>query len=186
MNSRRSSSREQSRRIAFCGLTAALSVVLMISGGLIPIATYAAPMAAALLLLPVVFEFGRMTALLTYAAAGLISLMLSTDKEAALFYLFIGYYPVIKWSLDRIHPRPLRIAAKLLVFNGSIGLMYALLCLVLHLDAITAEFAEMGRAMLAAFVLLLNLCLFLYDRLLVPLSMIYWDRIRPKLSFLRQ
>ena len=52
----RNSSREQSTKIAFCGLLVALCVVLMLSGGLIPIATYCAPMAAGILLLPVLLD----------------------------------------------------------------------------------------------------------------------------------
>lgn len=181
---RRRESRKQSRRIAVSGILTALSVLLMLGGGLIPIATYAAPMAAAVLLLPLIFEFGRVTALTSYAAVSLVSLMLATDKEAALFYIFIGYYPILKWDLDRIHGKPLRALAKFLVFNLALGLMYALLCFVLHLDALTAEFAAMGPWLLIAFWAGLILCMFLYDRLLLPLSLLYWNRVRPRLRFL--
>ena len=181
---RRQESRKQSRRIALSGIVAALSVLLMLGGGLIPIATYAAPMMAALLLLPIVFEFGKKTAFTCYAAVALVSLMLTPDKEAAVFYTFIGYYPIVKWDLDRIRPKPLRLLVKFLVFNLSLGLMYALLCFVLHLDALTAEFSAMGRWMLLIFWAGLILSLFLYDRLLLPLSLLYWNRVRPRLRFL--
>ena len=40
MANNRSRSRRQSSKIAFCGLMVALSVALMLTGGLIPIATY--------------------------------------------------------------------------------------------------------------------------------------------------
>lgn len=183
---RRRESRKESRRIAVCGILTALSVLLMLGGGLIPVATYAAPMAAAVLLLPVVFEFGRTTAWTCYAAVSLVSLMLATDKEAALFYFFIGYYPILKWDLDRIHGKLPRVLAKFLVFNLSLGIMYALLCFVLHLDALTKEFAAMGPWLLIIFWLGLIICLFLYDRLLLPLSLLYWNRIRPRLRFLSQ
>ena len=68
----------------------------------------------------------------------------------------------------------------------SLGLMYALLCFVLHLAALTAEFAAMGPWLLAAFWAGLVLCMFLYDRLLLPMSLLYWNRVRPKLKFLRR
>ncbi|MFR8976356.1 MAG: hypothetical protein ACLVJB_00345 [Christensenellales bacterium] len=45
----RSASRKQSGKIAFCGMMVALSVALMLTGGLIPIATYCAPMMGVLL-----------------------------------------------------------------------------------------------------------------------------------------
>ena len=59
MPSNRESSRQQSAKAAFCGLMVALSIVIMLAGGIIPIATYAAPMISAVLLLPILFEYGR-------------------------------------------------------------------------------------------------------------------------------
>lgn len=183
--SRRNSSREQSTKIAFCGLLVALCVVLMLSGGLIPIATYCAPMAAGILLLPVLMEYGKKTAWTAYAAVALITLMLGIDKEAAFFFLFLGYYPIVKWALDRIHQKPLRILAKLAVWNLSVVLMYAVMGFLLHMDAVVAEFSEMGAVMLVGFVLLFDLCMVLYDRLMMPLIYLYANRLRPKLRFLR-
>ena len=90
MSSNRSRSRKESSKIAFCGLMVALSVVLMLTGGLIPIATYCAPMAAGLLLLPILLEYGKKASWTAYAAVSLISLLLGADKEAAFFYLFLG------------------------------------------------------------------------------------------------
>ena len=59
--------------------------------------------------------------------------------------------------------------------------MYSFLGFILHMDAVVAEFGEMGTAMFIFFAILLNVCMFLYDRLLYPLSMIYFNRIRPRL-----
>ena len=181
MPSNRETSRQQSTKAAFCGLMVALSIVIMLAGGIIPIATYAAPMVSAVLLLPILFEYGRKMAFTAYAAVSLISLFLGLDKEAAFFYLFIGYYPIIKFQLDRIPNKLLRVGLKLLIFNGSSVLMYAFLGFVLHMDAVVAEFGEMGTAMFIGFAVLLNVCMFLYDRLLYPLSMIYYNRLRPRL-----
>ena len=74
MSSNRSRSREQSGKIAFCGLMSALSVVLMLTGGFIPVATYCAPMAGGLLLLPIMLEYGKKAAWTSYIAVALISL----------------------------------------------------------------------------------------------------------------
>ena len=182
MSSNRTTSRASSSKAAFCGLMVALSIVLMLAGGIIPIATYAVPMFSALLLLPILFEYGRKMAWTAYLAVSLISLFLGLDKEAAFFYIFIGYYPIVKFQLDRIKHKPLRIFIKLLLFNGSYVLMYAFLGFVLHMDAAVAEFGEMGTAMFIGFAVLLNLCMFLYDRLLYPISIIYYNKLRPKLK----
>ena len=141
----------------------ALSVALMLTGGLIPIATYCAPMISGVLLLPILLEYGKKTAWMGYLATALIVLILGIDKEAAFFYIFLGYYPIIKWSIDKLHQKPMR---------------------VLHMDAVVEEFTEMGMWMLAAFIILLDICLFMYDRLLVPMTVLYANKLRPRLRFL--
>lgn len=184
MSSNRGRSRKESHKIAFCGLMVALSVALMLSGGLIPIATYCAPMAAGLLLLPIMLEFGKQAAWTAYAAVSLITLLLGTDKEAAFFYLFLGYYPLLKWEIERMRNKRLRLPCKLLVFNLSIGIMYCILGFLLNMQAIVQEFTQMGAVLLLVFLLMLNACLLLYDRLLIPIIYLYANKIKPRLRFL--
>ena len=183
---RRGESRRQSAKMAFCGLMVGLSAALMLAGGIIPIATYCAPMAAGLLLLPVMLEYGKKTAWTAFAAAALLTLTLDADKEAAFFYLFLGYYPLVKWELDRIPKKPLRVALKLLLFTVATGLMYALMGVLLGMDAVIAEFREMGAYMLALFIVVFGVCMLLYDRLIGPMAVLYVKRLRPRLSFIRR
>lgn len=180
--SNRQSSRKQSFRIAFCGMLVALSVVLMLTGGLIPIMTYVSPLVSGVLLLPILLEFGRKYAWTAFAATALIVLFLGVDKEAAFFYLFLGNYPVLKWEIDKIKVKPLRLLTKLLLFTASMGLMYAILGFLLHLDAVVADFREMGIWMTAAFFVMMDICMLLYDWLMLPLVLLYANRIKPKLK----
>lgn len=184
MANNRSRSRRQSSKIAFCGLMVALSVALMLTGGLIPIATYCAPMASAILLLPILLEFGKKAAWTAYAAVSLITLMLGIDKEAAFFYLFLGYYPILKWEIDRIKNKRLRLPCKLLVFNAAIMLMYVVLGLLMNMTAIVEEFTQMGTVLLIVFIVMLNACLLLYDRLMFPMVYLYVNKIKPRLKFI--
>ena len=186
MADKRSSSRRKSIRVAYCGMAAGLSAVLMLLGGVIPAATYAVPMLCGLLLLPVLLEFDARAAWSTYAAAALIVLMLGFDKEAAFFYIFLGYYPIIKWKLDRIPSRLRRTAAKALLFAAALAVMYGLLALLFPVAAFMREFREMGGLMTAAFAVLYILCMLAYDRLLLPMTMIYMNRVRPRLKFLNR
>lgn len=48
----------ESQKIALCGVLGALSVVLLLVGAALQIGTYAAPMLAAFLLIPVLDEYG--------------------------------------------------------------------------------------------------------------------------------
>ena len=63
----------ESQKIALCGVLGALSVVLLLVGAALQIGTYAAPMLAAFLLIPVLDEYGPKYALLLYATVSILS-----------------------------------------------------------------------------------------------------------------
>ena len=184
--SNRSTARRQSTRVAFCAMAAALSAALMLLGGVIPIATYAVPMLCGLILLPVLLEFDAPAAWATFLGTALIALLLGFDKEAAFFYLFLGYYPIIKWKIDKIGAKPLRLLMKILFFSLSLVLMYALLALLFPVDQVLGEFREMGYVLTAAFGLVFVGCMLLYDAFLPRMVMLYANRIRPKWKFLKR
>ena len=186
MSSNRNTARRQSLMVAFCGMAAGLSAVIMLLGGVIPATTYAVPMLCGLLLLPILLEFGQAAAWATFFAAAALALLLDFDKEAAFFYLFIGYYPIVKWRLDRIKGKFRRLMVKLLLFTAAIAVLYALLALLFPLAEMMQEFREMGLWMTVLFVLLYVVCMLIYDRLLLPMAMIYMNRIRPRLRFLKR
>ena len=119
----------QSRKAALCGVMAALSVVILCLGGMIPLATFACPMLAMLCLIPIVCEYGAGTAMLLYGAASILALLLGPDKEIALLYVFLGWYPGIRSQLE-IVPRHVRWVVKCALFTLAVTVMYALL---LHL-----------------------------------------------------
>ena len=82
--------RRQSRRMALCGVLAALAVVLLSFGALIPFSTFCCPILAMLCMIPVVEEYGRKSALLFYGAVSVLALLLAPDKEVALLFTFLG------------------------------------------------------------------------------------------------
>lgn len=149
--------------MALGGVLAALAVVIMSMGTLIPVATYVCPMLCALLLKLVLTTCGGRIGWAWYGAVALLSLLLTPDKEAAAVFAFIGYYPIVKPVLDR---RKLPWMWKGLLFNAAILLMYWLLMHLFGLDQITAEFEGLGIAMTAVLLILGNVTFFLLDRLL--------------------
>lgn len=154
---------DPARSMAFGGVMAALATVIMSLGGLIPVATFVCPMLAMVVLTMVLGVCGRRVAWAWYAAVAVLSLLLSPDKEAAMVFLFLGYYPIVKPKLDRWKAAPL---GKLLFFNGVILLMYGLMLNVLGMEDIREEFREAGQIMTAVMLALGNLIFFLLDRLL--------------------
>lgn len=155
----------RTRQIALGGVLAGLAVVLMLLGGVFPLAVYVSPMLASALLLLLLGRLPTSLCLAWYAAVALLSLLLCPDRECAFVFVFLGYYPILRPWLDRL-PLPLRIVCKLLLFNAAVAAMYALLLFVFRLDALLAEARELTAVLLVAFVLLGNLAFVLFDRLL--------------------
>lgn len=184
---KRTTARIQTMRVAFCGMMCALSVVLMLMGGLIPVMLYVAPLLAGILLLPVLVEYGRKAAWLTWLATALCVLIIGVDKEAALFYLFIGYYPILKWDIDRKFTRKgPRIAVKLVLFTFATALMYLLLWLIFPMQSLAAEFGNGWLWMSLLMLVLMDFCLLMYDRALIAMVVLYDKKMRPALKFLRR
>lgn len=157
------SKRTPAANIAFGGVLAALAVVIMSLGTIIPVATYVCPMLASLVLELVRKACGSRIAWAWYGAVAILSMLLAPDKEAAAVFLALGYYPIVKPKLDRMKAKWLW---KGLLFNAVILLTYWLLMHLLGFDQLAAEFAEMGLAMTGLLLILGNVTFFLLDKLL--------------------
>lgn len=167
--------------LALCGVLAGLGAALMLLGGLLGSATYCAPLLASLVLIPVQEECGGKAAWGVFAATALLSLLLCADKEAALIFLVLGYYPVIKFRLDAVRPGIFSRLCKLALFNAAIAAVYALLLLALTSEALFAELSAMNGGLLAALLLGGNAVFWLYDVLLARLWPLYRVRLQPAL-----
>ena len=157
------SKRTPASNIALGGVLAALAVVIMSMGTLIPVATYVCPILCAVLLQMVLKTCGGRIAWAWFGAVAILSALLAPDKEAAAVFVFLGYYPIVKPKLD---------GAKLgwlwkgLLFNVSILVMYWLLIHLFGLSQVTEDFEGMGIAMLVVLLVMGNVSFFLLDRLL--------------------
>ena len=162
------------KQVALGGMMAALAVVVMCLGGLIPIATYTCPMICGLLLLPVMALCPERVCWAWYGAVAILSVLLGPDKEAALIFLFLGYYPILHPKLERIPVKILRIAAKLLLCNAAALCVFAGLTYVLGLDILVKEYEEYGLAAELLFLAADNLLFFLIDGLLRRMRRVKW------------
>lgn len=171
---------KHTRRVAVSGMMTALATAILLMGGIIPAATFAGPALAGLLLIPVFVEGGQRLALGAWIAVSALALMLCADKEAALLFAFLGWYPAVKWRLDARRPGWRGVPIKLLLWNLCAGAMAAMIFFVFRMDQIIAEYREMSRAMLIAFALLANVTLLIYDRLLAVMAVLYLKKLRPK------
>lgn len=153
--------------IALGGLLAAVALVILCLGGMIPLATYVCPMLCALVQYIVYRCCGRRIAWTWYVAVSLLALLLGPDKEAALVFVMLGYYPMVKPFFEKSR---LSVLWKLLLFNGAVLVLYGLLLKLLGLDAVATETEELGKIGLVILLALGNAVFFLLDRLLTILQ----------------
>ncbi len=149
--------------IALGGVLAAVAVVIMCLGGLIPVATYACPMLCALTQF-VVFRFcGKRIALTWFGVVSILSLLLGPDKEAVMVFLAVGYYPLIKGYFEKSR---LGILWKFLYFNVSVFAVYGIMIYLMGMQEVAAENMELGMIGLVVVLLMGNITFFLLDKLL--------------------
>ncbi len=155
--------RSQAKRMALGGVTAALAVVVMCLGTLIPVATYMVPMLLCLFLGFLKPMLGVKYGIAWYLTVAILGLLMAPDKEAAALFAFLGYYPLVKSWLDK---KPFAIMWKLVLFNITILAMYWLLMNLFGMAALRQEFQELGAVMTVATLIIGNVTFFLMDRLL--------------------
>ena len=152
----------KSKNVALGGLLAALSLVVMFLGGLIPLSTYVCPMLACLCCYVVLKSCGSKIALVWYFSVSVLVLLIGPDKEASLVFLLLGYYPILKPKLDK---SPIRVLLKLLFFNCSILILCVLIAAIMGVK-FSGEILEASVWWTIILLVLGNIVFFLLDRLL--------------------
>ncbi len=112
--------------MAFGGVMTALAVVILCMGSIIPVNTYVSPVLCILLTQPVLHRCGKTIGWCYYWATMLLGFLLDPDREAALVYGLVGYYPMVRPRIQK-----LGMVGKLLFFTATGGLSLWLSTLVL-------------------------------------------------------
>ena len=81
------------KAVALGGMLASVSVVIICLGGLIPLATFICPMLCIMTGHIVLRSCGTKIAWCWYGVVSILCLLMAPDKEAAMLFLFLGYYP---------------------------------------------------------------------------------------------
>ena len=142
---------------------AALAIVIMCLGGLIPFATFVCPMLCCMITKLVLSMCGKRIAWAWYGAVAILSVLMAPDKEAAAVFVFLGYYPIVKPWMDKLK---LSWLWKGLLFNCAILLMYWLLIHILGLSEIANDYEEAGTVITIVMLLLGNVTFFMLDLVL--------------------
>ena len=150
----------KARQMAFGGMMTAVSIVIMALGSIIPLNTYTCPVVCIFLTRPVLERCGRTVGWCYYLAVAMLSLMLAPDREAALVYALLGYYPMIRPWFQRLGP--VKQIAKLAFFTLAGAASYGVLLLVMGAEAAMTE----GWLLTVVTVILWDVLFLLVDRLL--------------------
>lgn len=155
--------RNETKRIALAGILAGLAVVIMCLGAIIPFSTYISPMLCCITLCVVSGFCGIRLSWTCYAVVSILSFLLCPDKEAAMVFIVLGYYPLIKLYLEKCK---FAFVLKILFFNTSVWLAYSALIFLLGMQDLLKESMEFGYVGLVVILLLGNVTFFILDRLL--------------------
>lgn len=167
-----------SRKISLCGLLTALAVVSMILAAAIGIGTFAGPVLAMVVLLPILEEYGPRMAIAAYAATALLGLLLVPELELALVFAAFGWYPILRPRIARISSRLLRVLAQLAICTTVILILYGL---ILRLIGLTADLIDAAPLFNLVLLILANTTFLILDLALERLTFLWHKKLRKRL-----
>lgn len=175
----------RSTQIALGGVFSGLCLVLMFMSSLFPFSEYAVPALAGAMLMIVYMENGSKVAWMVYISVSLLSLFTVPNLEAAFMFIgFFGYYPIVKFKIERLKSRFLQFVLKIGLFNLAMVAAYYILINLFGMSEVLEEFADYGDYMYIALLLLLffgNVVMLIFDRALTNFALFYRYRLRNKL-----
>ena len=167
-------------RLAVCGISTALCVVLLFFGGVSFFLAYAMPMLAGMFMIMLKNSFGASAAWTTYVSSSVLSFLLVADRECVLMYImFFGFYPIIQSSVNRIKMKAVQWVVKLLLFNVVVFLVQVILVYVFGIPFL--EEGE-GRWLILFFAALMNVLFVSYDIILSKLTAIYIEKLESRIK----
>lgn len=112
---RRRDSRRRIKRLTVSALLCSLGVVILYFGALLDVFELCVVALAAMLLVPVVIEYGRGYPWAIYIGTSLLSILLLPQKMPGITYLLFAFYPILKARYESA-PRPLTFTLKQITF----------------------------------------------------------------------
>ncbi len=171
-----------SKKIVVCGLVSALCTAIIIMYEIIPVGMYILPAISGIIILAMAIEFGFKCGLEIFLITSVLSLMLSGDKSAAIFFIILfGYYPLLKIKIEtlKLNMNIVKLAIKLAVFNLAIILEY---WISIKLFGVPEESLMLfGIYMPHVLLIMANITFLMYDRCIIICMYVYVHKIRGKI-----
>ena len=179
---------KRTKALARAGLAAALGVTLLYLAGIFPSGKLALICAAGILTAFVRMDAGVPWSVGCFAATAVLALLLLPQKSVGLLYAaFLGYYPILKYALERLRKTSLRWLCKLAVFNlAFLSMLYlgafAVAGVLLPGGEWPAMLASAEQGTMPLLILGGNAVFVLYDIALTRVILFYFRRVSGKLK----
>ncbi|MBR1864624.1 MAG: hypothetical protein IJ806_11125 [Ruminococcus sp.] len=169
-------------RVALGGICTAVCLLLMFCSTFLPVMSYTAAIFSGFLMVVMIVEADMTYAVVTYFAVSLLSVFITPNYEASLlFIMFMGYYPMVKFVLDRsLRTLPRRVI-KFLMFNAAVTLYYNVFKYFFTSVDMLEGMEMFGRYALLVLWLLAQVCFVTSDFALTALTEMYITWFRRKI-----
>lgn len=112
-------------KVALGGICTAVCLIIMFCSGFLPMLDYTIPTFAGFMMVVMTVEINSKWAVAAYAAVSILCIFVTPNYEASLlFILFMGYYPILKFNLDKSKNKIISWIIKLAVFNAAAILFF--------------------------------------------------------------
>lgn len=138
-----------------------MSVVIMLTS-YFPYLTYAIPAVAGLFMIVPLIECGVAWSFGAYISSAVIILLVGEMESKILYVMLLGYYPIVKSLIEKIHKHAIEWVLKLICFNIAAVAFY-LVATSAVVGVSFDDFGEWGKYGAWAFLGLCNVVFVLYD-----------------------
>jgi len=143
---------------------------------------YTIPAFAGFLMVVMIVETSPKWAVTTYVVVSTLCFIVTPNYEATmLFVLFMGYYPILKFYLDRLENKVLSWTIKYVVFNVAVVIFFLVFQYVFTSVDLLEGMEMFGRFAIPILWLMGNIMFLLYDIVLGQLVDLYINWFRKKI-----
>lgn len=165
----------KSQKIAFGGIITLLSSVSLYISSILPTNRLLFFALSTFFLAAIIMENDIKLAVLVYLSSSILSFILIPNKAVVLpYFIFFGYYAIVKSLIERINKIIIELLLKLLLFNLSLYITYTVASRALLGDIII-------KLPVWVIFLLMQLGFIIYDYAFSIAVYFYKNKIRPKI-----
>lgn len=168
-------------KVALGGICTAVCLMVMFCSSFLPMLDYTIPTFAGFMMVVMTVEVNSRWAVATYVAVSLLCIFVTPNYEASLlFILFMGYYPILKYNLDRSKNKVVSWIIKLAVFNVAVIIFFLAFQYIFTAGKMLEGMEMFGKYAVVVLWLVAEMAFFIYDYALGILTDTYvcWFRKR--------